>query len=346
MLLRYTPRHGDLPGLRNVTGVSWQRGGLSASLTLSGLSPILEAAPPVAALTVSVDSGRGVLHADLGARDSLALDLMEAVRPEVDAYVLGILRSHTFAVRDFFETRQGMCRVLPSLTHRLGETQPTWAKAVAPVAERVMQALVKPEGRRGKKSERVPTLLTGANRSAGRDSVRRRVKAGRMEPVVSFPSACLECGILLDIPERSYCDECLPEQLNRTIVGVAAAGPKALADLRAQGKDPAHGGEAGHKRGRTNADHALAVAEWECNRAHDIGNVDFGRDILPGLRAVPLSRILEATGLSLRHCSVIRQGLKVPHPRHWERIKACLEEESDKTPGHRAAGNDSSSQIS
>ncbi len=43
-----------------------------------------------------------VLHADLKARDSLSLDLMEAVRPQVDAYVLHLLNTHAFAAKDMF----------------------------------------------------------------------------------------------------------------------------------------------------------------------------------------------------------------------------------------------------
>ncbi len=102
------------------------------------------------------------------------------------------------------------------------------------------------------RNERAPTLLTGANRSAGRDSVRRRAKVDYVEPVVSLPSACLECGVLLDNPKRAYCDDCLPDHLDGTIVAFSTAGPEALANLRAKGKDPAHGGEAAEKRGRTN----------------------------------------------------------------------------------------------
>lgn len=44
----------------------------------------------------------GVLHADLPARDSLALDLMEPVRPDVDAYVLDLLSVRVFRASYFF----------------------------------------------------------------------------------------------------------------------------------------------------------------------------------------------------------------------------------------------------
>ncbi|MDP9356874.1 MAG: CRISPR-associated endonuclease Cas1, partial [Chloroflexota bacterium] len=118
--------------------------GNPANAILNYLYAILEAEARIALLSIGLDPGLGVLHADLKARDSLALDLMEAVRPQVDAYVLQILKTHTFGAKDVFETRQGVCRLMPPLTHLLAETQPRWAKAVAPVAERVMQVQVKP----------------------------------------------------------------------------------------------------------------------------------------------------------------------------------------------------------
>ncbi|MDP9363096.1 MAG: hypothetical protein M3Q10_02490 [Chloroflexota bacterium] len=100
----------------------------------------------------------------------------------------------------------------------------------------------------------------------------------------------------------------------------AESGLEALAHRRAQRTDPAHGGEAGRKRGRRNADHVRANAEWDRSHGGATADVDFARDILPGLQGTPLSAIQESTGLSLRYCSVIRRGLQVPHRRHWPRL--------------------------
>ena len=106
----------------------------------------------------------------------------------------------------------------------------------------------------------------------------------------------------------------------------ATAGPKALAELRAGGMDPAHGGEAGRKRGQRNAEHARAIEEWKGEPGNGVGDSDFTRDILPRLQGVPLNALVQATGLSLRYCSLIRQGLKVPHPRHREALARLLTE--------------------
>ena len=120
---------------------------------------------------------------------------METVRPQVVAYVLHLLKTHTFATKDVFETRHGVCRLMPPLTRRLAEAQPSWAKAMVPVAEWVMQALVKPERQAAKWDGVVPTLLTGTNRIAGRDGVRRCAEADRVERAVSLPSACSDRSV-------------------------------------------------------------------------------------------------------------------------------------------------------
>jgi hypothetical protein len=53
---------------------------------------------------------------------------------------------------------------------------------------------------------------------------------------------------------------------------------------------------------------------------------DYEERILPGLRDVPLMRIVEATGLSLSYASLVRQGRRVPHPRWWSRLSQTVPE--------------------
>jgi hypothetical protein len=48
----------------------------------------------------------------------------------------------------------------------------------------------------------------------------------------------------------------------------------------------------------------------------------FGREILPLLRPVPISRIAQEVEISLRYASLIRRGEYVPHPRWWEKLGA------------------------
>ena len=48
---------------------------------------MLESEARLAAAALGLDPGLGVLHVDSGSRDSLALDLLEPVRPQVDSYL-------------------------------------------------------------------------------------------------------------------------------------------------------------------------------------------------------------------------------------------------------------------
>jgi hypothetical protein len=102
---------------------------------------LLEAEGRFACLAVGLDPGLGILHADLKGRDSMVLDIMEAVRPVVDGYVLDLFRARPLMKTDFAEDRRGVLRVLPPLTHRIAEAMPAWGKALAPVVEHVARIL-------------------------------------------------------------------------------------------------------------------------------------------------------------------------------------------------------------
>jgi hypothetical protein len=86
---------------------------------------------------------------------------------------------------------------------------------------------------------------------------------------------------------------------------------------RAAGNDPTHTEEARRRQRIRAPENDRANAEWGKLNGANYLNLDFERDTLPGLRQQPLSAIMKATGLSLRHSPLIRWGMKVPHPRHW-----------------------------
>ncbi len=133
----------------------WRRFGQRASLLTSGprlasnpanailnyLYALLEAETTIACHRLGLDPGIGIFHADRRNRDSLALDIMEAARPVVDAYVLALLTQRTLARSDFVENRQGACRLAPRIAARLAETVVSWKHHVAPIAEQVAHTL-------------------------------------------------------------------------------------------------------------------------------------------------------------------------------------------------------------
>lgn len=139
-------------------------------------------------------------------------------------------------------------------------------------------------------------------------------------PDAILPRTCPGCGSSLRHPSHVYCDACRPDAHAEQVAGTfTGAGLAALAELRASGNDPAHGGDAGRRRGERNAAHVAAAMTWDRD---DDGRIPmdvetFTRDILPSLESVTLRVIATATGLSESYCSFARRGLKIPHQRHW-----------------------------
>jgi CRISPR-associated endonuclease Cas1 len=129
---------------------------------LNYLYAILEAEARLAIAELGLDPGIGVLHSDTRTRDSLACDLMEPIRPEVDAFVLEWLRTSTLQRKWFFEERDGNCRLTSEFTVRLSETAKRWRQALAPLAERVVNYLANIP--RSTANEQPPTRLTQTRR--------------------------------------------------------------------------------------------------------------------------------------------------------------------------------------
>ena len=319
------PDHWRTFGTRSspITGKS-RLAATPANALLNYLYAILEMETRIACLVMGFDPGIGVLHADQPSRDSLALDLMEALRPRVDAFVLDMLRTRTFNKDAFTETRQGVCRLLPPLTHSLAETASSWAKLVAPMVEQVARAFAAGYGEAKRNPQwSIPTRLTQDNRSAGRNSMRRSHKRPAGDTSPAFPQACRICGVLIKETDRLYCDTCLPERRREVTAFVNASGLQELARLRAEGRDPAHGGLAARERGLKNGQHSQQAAVWSRQHAERMDTDVFKKEILPWLSYASLRDIVQATGLSREYCRGIRRGRFIPHPRHWE-ILRCL----------------------
>jgi hypothetical protein len=98
-----------------------------------------------------------------------------------------------------------------------------------------------------------------------------------------------------------------------------------LASLRAEERDPGHGGTAAERRGVKNRAHQRAVNEWSGEKPD---RSVFIAEILPRLRTLSISTLATATGLSEHYCSLIRLGKRIPHPRHWEGLRQLVEPRS------------------
>jgi CRISPR-associated endonuclease Cas1 len=285
---------------------------------LNYLYAILEAETRIACLTIGLDPTLGIVHADYRSRDSLALDLMEGIRPKVDAHVLDLLQQRTFRVSDFYESPRGICRLLPPATRLLAETAPRWAQLVGPAAEQLAQALAEPPGSRVRE---LSTPLTNSKRRARQVRSRRPAPAPKGSPKAK--ATCRRCGGELPREGRVYCDSCLPhfqrEQYERAFQG---SGLAVIEEKKRAGSDPTHGGVAASRRAKANVARKREVQEWDERHGKLVDLSAFQREILPRIKDVPFSHLQRATGLSIRYVSLIRRGERTPHPRHWQALIA------------------------
>jgi hypothetical protein len=130
-----------------------------------------------------------VLHVDTDARDSLALDLLEPVRPPVDAYLVDWLAREPMHREWFLEERDGNCRLMAPFAVRLAQTARTWGRAVAPVAEWLASALWSTIGK-SPRHPRLPTPLTQQHRREAKGDPSALVVAAPRPPHV-----CRGCGV-------------------------------------------------------------------------------------------------------------------------------------------------------
>jgi CRISPR-associated endonuclease Cas1 len=289
-----------------------------AGAILNYLYTLLEAETILACHAVGLDTGLGVFHTDRRDRAALAQDAMEAVRPAVDAYLLALLTQRTLSPRDFTETRRGSCRLHERVTTQLASTCGAWRKQIAPVVERVAHIIA------GHSPSRVPRLtpLTGTNWKTAWDDRKadrhqRRPRTGGLE----LPDNCRDCGVELPSRRHRYCVSCRKRRWDQDAHVGRQSAARVLSTLRAEKRDPGHGGEAAKLRGSKNAAHQRAVRDWTGERPDP---AVFTAEILPRLRNIPLPVLAAATGLSEHYCSLIRLGKRVPHARHWEPLRKAV----------------------
>jgi CRISPR-associated endonuclease Cas1 len=311
----------------------WTLAGPRRSVLANGTSP-RKAADPVNALLnygyalgesvtrhacqiVGLDPALGVLHTDKSHRDSMALDLLETLRPTIDTAVVQLLAERHFRRLDFTETPDGQCRLTETTTHHLATALPAWTRAVAPIVEATAHQLA--EAATGHVTARTP--LTRAKHIAANAPARRSAQAAPQQR--KQPATCRDCGAALAESRGKLCPTCwVPERL-RLATERAAKGRDSRTRVReATGRDPTQSERARGARSASLRRERAARDDWD--REHHGATFDaaaFAREMLPRLAQVPLSRIVDATGLSVSAASRVRRGLLRPHPRHWDRLR-------------------------
>jgi len=185
---------------------------------------LLSAETLIACHGAGLDPGLGIIHADKEARPSFLYDLMEPVRPVVDRLVLDQIQ-RPFRRGQLWALPDGTCRLDQDFAASLGALWlPTLRREVVPVVERVASMLrrarITPEQHPARKAEKM--VLTGA---------------------------CPECGSHVR-PGRRFCSAaCYQVWWRINVQGrISVEGNQKLAKLRAEGRDPAHGGEVAKRR--------------------------------------------------------------------------------------------------
>jgi CRISPR-associated endonuclease Cas1 len=274
---------------------------------LNYLYALLESESRLAAAAMGLDPGIGLLHVDTDARDSLACDLMEPIRPQVDAYVLDWLTREPLCREWFFEQRDGNCRLMGPFAVRLSETSPTWGRAVAPIAEWVANELwstvKKPIPLRAP-----ATPLTQTHKREAKGIVGVPANAPPKPPRI-----CLGCGAPI-IYGKNFCSSC----------GVIVARDELIKSAK-RGRIAAQSSEAQARRTETQRRNANAQLTWDKSRQPKISDEVYRNEIQPCLAGVTIPTIMSALNVCASYAADIRRGRRRPHRRHWEKLARLVD---------------------
>jgi CRISPR-associated endonuclease Cas1 len=268
---------------------------------LNYLYAVLESEARLAAAALGLDPGLGVLHADSGNRDSMALDLLEPVRPQVDSYLLDWITRQPLSREWFFEQRDGNCRLMGPFAVRLSETAPMWRRAVAPIAEWVAQALWNSHHGSSRAVQQLPTRLTHRRRSEGRGND-FRVQTSTVPRQAKICEVCGAEGI-----KNRYCRSCAVDASRETMAQVALLGHAKPKSKKTKARIS-----------KVLSDHAVASTWWDASSLPSWLNEEcYIQQIQPQLRTIKVREISETMHVSKPYAALVRAGRRQPHPRHW-----------------------------
>ena len=263
---------------------------------------LLEAETRLALSTLGLDPALGVgLHSDTPHRDSLALDVLEPVRPQIEMWLLDWITREPLRRADFYETPTGNCRLMSQLCAKLGQTAPVWGKLVAPWAEYVARILWAAASQsKSLFSSNLPTPLTQQRR--------RKAKGKLWLSTVEPPEPerlCRGCGKRIR-KGRSNCAHC-----------AISDATQRLAEAARLGRIASHTPEALAKEGESQRRHARALSSWNpSSQPAWLTTEVYSEKIQPLLAEVSSSLIASRIGVSRWYAGRIREGYR-PHPRHW-----------------------------
>ena len=279
------------------------------------LFALVEVEAVLACHRVGLDPGLGIMHLDAKSRNSMALDLMEPVRPAVEAWTLELVARRSFMKSSFTETADGHVRILAPLTHELADTIPQWRSLLAPWVEGVAHLLGQVvsgkytpatplnsgNSRRAQASVKVRKARAHAQRQLAQRATERAPRQLAAETPMLELGTCASCGGRLARGQDVRCSACW------------ASMP---------GQDAA----SRSKRGAAISSSRQASKKWKEENPGIRGDpMVFRETIHPGLAGVRLTEIMEACGVSKATASKVRAGKQVPAVRHWDALRILIE---------------------
>ena len=246
-----------------------------------------------------LDPGIGFVHLDTANRDSLALDLLETIRPSIEAWLLSWIAREPLRRSDFFETGSGNCRLRSGICAQLSETAPTWGRLVGPWAEYVSHTLS--AGRSGPNGPATRLTQRHKREAKGRASLPSSI------PVPKREHLCRGCG--KTIQSGVNCARCAVGDATKNMLDAARIGRKT-----------ANGPEAQAKRAIKARKNALAQHSWKpSDQPAWLTNEFYSEKVQPVLATMSASAIARQIAVSRWYAGRIREGYR-PHPRHWQAL--------------------------
>jgi CRISPR-associated endonuclease Cas1 len=279
-----------------------------ANACMNLIHALCEAECRIALIGTGLDPEIGLMHRDAPSRSSAANDLQEILRPSVDSWVLHWIQTEPFRKADFWEDKNGNCRLGSPLAKKLCETADTWRRFAAPAAEWIAQALWNSSRNLPKREQVLPTRLTQRRKSEGRGNT-FTMRAN------TFPrhlKICAECGA--DGVTGRYCGACAAEAARRTMADIAS-----LSHMKPKSKK-----EKEHIS-RVLSSHAVANTWWDPSSLPSwLTEECYVQKIQPLLRAKKVREIVAAIQVSELYAGFIRSGRRCPHPRHWRALATLV----------------------
>ncbi|HUY39977.1 MAG TPA: CRISPR-associated endonuclease Cas1 [Candidatus Dormibacteraeota bacterium] len=198
--------------------------------TLNYCYTLLEVETRIACEAVGLDPDLGLLHVDARLRESFIFDLLEPLRAKADVWTLELLRKEKLHPAMFHELRAGIVRLDPDLTELLAKSlMPRFGKAALEIANDYAKQL---------RRITVPLKLF---RAAPKPIAQRREAWAQ--------STCAYCKEPLPRKGLKFCGRPCYLSYSVEIARPIEKAQARLAEMRAAGLSPGHGGEAAKKRG-------------------------------------------------------------------------------------------------